>query len=359
MMKVYGSEVSYFTGKFETYLRYKEIPYEFRPIDLIHYFWIIPRKLGASQMPTVQLDDGRWISDSTPMIGWLEGEYPEPWVIPHEPVQQYISLLLEDYADEWFWRPAMHYRWSYPADRRLASTELAAEVLNFPLPLALRRAWLARRQTRLFVAGDGIDSHTRAHAERTVATAFTNLERILSTRPFLLGARPTIADIGFMGPFWRHFMHDPTPAKLLRDSAPSVYAWANRMWVARASDLGSEPVLDGIPQDWSPLLREIGSTHLEALCANAVAHQSNAAHYDLIIQDTTYRKVPTSAYRVWCLERLRARYDRLQPAAASEVRAILEQHGCWEPMWRVHPLASGHDPAGTAPFCRSMRMVRD
>ena len=26
----------------------------------------------------------------------------------------------------------------------------------------------------------------------------------------MLGGRPTIADIGLMGPFWRHFVHDPT-----------------------------------------------------------------------------------------------------------------------------------------------------
>jgi hypothetical protein len=50
-MVVYGSRVSYFTGKFETYLRYKEIPYRFRPLDLRHYAWTVPRKLGAALDP--------------------------------------------------------------------------------------------------------------------------------------------------------------------------------------------------------------------------------------------------------------------------------------------------------------------
>ena len=34
-------------------------------------------------------------------------------------------------------------------------------------------------------------------------------------------------------------------------------------------------------------------------------------------------------------------------------------HGCWEPLWLVDGIDSGHDPAGGAPFCRALRMVRD
>jgi glutathione S-transferase len=196
-MVVYGAKVSYFTGKFETYLRYKEIPYTYRALDLRHYYWVIPRHLGAAQYPTVRLPDGRWMSDSTPMIGWLERHHPD------------------------------------------------------------------------------------------------------------------------------------------------------------------RPLLDGVPADLSPLLREIGTTHLQALTANAIAHAAGSWKHDLQIQGTTYRLVPTSAYRVWCLEQLRERFDELPQDAADQVRAILEQHGCWELLWSAGGLASGHDPAGEAPFCRALRMVRD
>ena len=40
-------------------------------------------------------------------------------------------------------------------------------------------------------------------------------------------------------------------------------------------------------------------------------------------------------------------------------RRLLEEQGSWGPLWRVPTLASGHDPAGTAPFCSATRMVRD
>jgi glutathione S-transferase len=358
-MLVFGAKISYFTGKFEAYLRYKQIPYTYRPLDLRHYYWIVPRHLGATQYPTVRLNDGRWMSDSTPMIEWLEQRHPDAPVMPADPAQRYVALLIEDYADEWLWRPAMHYRWSHADDRRLAGSRLAEEVVRVPLPLALRRKMVTRRQRQLFVTHDGIDAHARKHAESSYRRALECLEPIFAHRPFMMGDRPTIADIGLMGPFWRHFVHDPTPARLMQETAPATFEWAARMWNARASRLGGRSLLDGVPDDCSPLLREIGATHLEALVANALAHGRRASHHDLTVQGTTYRGVPTSAYRVWCLEQLRKRFAGLAPSAADQVRTLLEQHDCWEAIWRVGDLASGHDPANEAPFCQALRMVRD
>jgi glutathione S-transferase len=358
-MVVFGAKISYFTGKFETYLRYKEIPYTYRPLDLRYYYWVIPRRLGATQYPTVRLADGRWMSDSTPMIAWLEQRNPEHPVMPSDPVQRYIGLLIEDYADEWLWRPAMHFRWSHRDDRRLAGSRLAREVVRLPLPLAVRRTLVSRRQTQLFVTHDGIDAHTRRHAESSYRRVLESLEPIFTARPFVLGDRPTIADIGLMGPFWRHFAHDPTPARIMQEIAPATFEWTARMWNARASRLGARPLLDRIPDDLAPLLREIGETHLQALATNALAHEHRAGTHDLAVQGTTYRQVPTSPYRVWCLEQLRSRFDGLREPAADQVRTVLEAHGCWEPLWSASKLDSGHDPAGQAPFCRTLRMVRD
>jgi glutathione S-transferase len=358
-LTVYGSEISYFTGKFEAYLRYKEIPYRYQALDLRMYYWVVPRALGATQYPSVQLADGRWMSDTTPMILWFEQRYPDPPIVPADPVQRFIALLIEDYADGWLWRPAMHYRWSFADDRRLAASSLAREVVRLPVPRRLRERSVARRQTKLFVRGDGIDRHTRAHAERSVRRAYDCLEPIFTQRPFVLGERPTIADIGLMGPFWRHFVHDPTPARLLADTAPATYEWTARMWNARGSRIGSRPLLADVPGDLASLLCEIGATHLEALDQNADAHARGSATHDLTVQGTTYRDVPTSAYRVWCLEQLRAAFARTPAEARGDVRAVLERHGCWAPLWRARQVASGHDPLGQAPLCRALRMVRD
>lgn len=358
-MIVYGSEASYFTGKFEAYLRFKEIPYERRPLGVYQYLWRIPRKVGVAQLPTVELPGGRWMTDTTPMIGWLEQQHPTPPAIPPDPVQALFALLIEDFGDEWLWRPAMHYRWNNAADRELASRMLATELVRLPLPLPLRRRWIAWRQTRLFVRGDGVERATRPHMDAAYTRVLDRLEPVLSSRPFVLGERPTVADFGLFGPMFRHFALDPTPGRIMRERAPAVYRWVARVWGTRASEVAGRPLLDGVPEDLGPLLRESGETHLEMHAANAEAHRRGLARHDLLVQGVTYRDVPTSAYRVWALEQLRMRYQRLGVEDRETAEQLLRTHGCWAPLWRVDELDSGHDPEGRAPFGAGSRMVRD
>ena len=71
-LRVYGSEISYFTGKLEAYLRYREIPYERRAMTPGLFNRTVPRQTGVAQMPAVELPDGRWMTDTTPIIDWCE-----------------------------------------------------------------------------------------------------------------------------------------------------------------------------------------------------------------------------------------------------------------------------------------------
>jgi len=356
---VYGSEYSYFTGKLEAYLRYKEIPYERRPLGVWMYTWKLPRLLGGAQLPTVRLADGRWMTDTTPMIAWLEAQRPGPAVIPAGEPQRFVALLVEDFGDEWLWRPAMHYRWSHAPDRALLSRQLAAELVRLPVPLALRRRWFARRQARLFVAGDGVDAATRPHVEAGYTRVLDILEPVLARRPFVLGERPTVADIGLFGSMFRHFSLDPTPAAIMRERAPAVYGWVARLWAARAGRIGDAPLVDGVPADLEPLLAEAAQTHLPMLAANATAFAAGRPIHDLTVQGVTYRDVPTSRYRVWALDRLRRALLDLDPAGREATDPILARTGCLEPLLAVEPPPSGHDVAGRAPFSSVARMVRD
>lgn len=354
-MRVYGSAISYFTGKLEGYLRYKGLAYELVPMTTRYFNRVIPKATGASQMPAVELPDGRWMTDTTPIIAWLETQHPEPVVIPRDPVQAFVSRFVEDYADEWMWRPAMHYRWSHDADARALSHAIATEIMSdVPLPLPLRRAIMRRRQLHGYVLGDGVRPATRAHVEGIYLRTLDTLQAIFAARPFLLGGAPTLADFGFFASMFRHFGLDPTASAIMRARAPEVYAWVARVWNARRDNVG--PLLDGIPSDWGALLDDAGAAYLPFLCANAEAVRDGKRRFDVTIQGTTYVRVPSSRYRVWCLEQLRGHHDALPEPARATVRALLERHGCWEPLWRVTDARSGHDPEGTAPFGRGMRV---
>jgi glutathione S-transferase len=356
-VRVYGVEVSYYTGKLEGYLRYKEIPYELIGMGPTTG-GKLARETGASQVPAVELPDGRWLTDTTPIIDWFESQRPTPAVIPEDPFQAFVSRLVEDYADEWLWRPAMHYRWSYLADARLLSRKLVDEVADLPLPAWLLRALVVRRQFGRFVKGDAVSRQTREHVESIYLRTLDQLQAIFETRPFLLGARPTLADFGFFASMFRHFGMDPTPSRIMRERAPAVYEWVARLWNARASNTTGD-LEPGVPKDWSPILREIGAQYLPYLCANAEAWQERRARFDHELEGVSYRRVPVSRYRVWCLERLRVHFEELPEGPHALAKKLLQAHGCWEPLWRVNQPGSGIDPGAQAPFARGTKVHYD
>lgn len=352
-LAVYGVEVSYFTGKLEAYLRYKEIPYE----RISASPTALRRRTGVAQIPAVRLADGRWLTDTTPIIAWLESHVPEPPVIPRDPLQAWFSRLLEDYGDEWLWRPAMHYRWDYAADRHLLRRKIADELGGgVPLPGFLKRLLISTRQRQYFTRGDGVTARTWDHVERGYLETLEQLRAILADRPFLLGGVPTLADFGFFGSMFRHFGMDPTPSTIMRETASEVYAWVARVWNARPSRTRGELVA-GVPADWGPILASIGATHLPQLAANAAAWKAGRRRFALEVQGVRYENLRTARYRVWCLEQLRAGFEALPEAARAEARALLEAHGCWEPLWRVADPASGVDPDGRAPFAPGHSMT--
>jgi len=356
-LRVYGSHISYFTGKLEAYLRYKEIPYERVAMSTRYWNRVVPRATGVAQMPAVELPDGRWMTDTTPIVAWFEAERPEPRVIPADPLQAFASRLVEDYADEWMWRPAMHYRWSHRADAMLLSDRIVSELLpDVPVPSGLKRWAIRRRQFGGYVRGDGVTPATRAHVEGIYLRTLASLEVMLATRPFLLGDAPTLADFGFFASMFRHFGLDPTPSAIMRERAPNVYAWVARLWNARGSRLRNARLLAGVPADWGPVLDDAGAAYLPYLCANAEAWGRRRRRFDVTIQGADYKRVMTSRYRVWCLEELRRHFEALPSTARDAARALLERHGCWEPLWRLQGVQSGHDPERRAPFARGLKV---
>ncbi len=357
---LYGMDVSYFTGKLEAYLRYKRIPYQRIDAQTRHLRGPIRRHAGVMKVPVVRTPDGTWLQDTTPMIDWFEARVPAGAVLPADPLQAVCCRLLEDYADEWLWRPALHYRWSYRRDARLLGDRIAVEVMgDVPLPRAWRAAMMRRRQYRLYVAGDGVRATTRSHVEAIYTRTLARLEVILAQQPYLLGGRPCLADFGFFASMFRHFSLDPTPARLMRDRAPAVYAWVARLWNARCDTVAGDWAPPGtLPVGWEALLRDCGEAYLPYLHANAVAWRDRRRRFDCDVQGAPYRALPTVRYRVWCRERLQDHVEAAPATAQAALRAQLEARGCWEPLWRDGRIASGMFEGQTPPLCQGRRPER-
>lgn len=353
-MKVWGVSVSYYTGKLESYLRYKGIPYEME-----HPFADQKRirgLAGAVQVPIVERDDGRWMSDSTPIIQHMETEFPERPVIPSDPVVRFIALLIEDYTDEWLWRSAMHYRWSYEHDRELLSRILTDEVTtHLRLPRLLRRHMIKRRQLTRWVQNDGVSNETKEHVEAGFFNAMRAMLPMLQNRPYLLGNTPSIADIGMMGPMLRHFGQDPTPAAIMRNEWPAIAEWVARVWNAHAT-AGPTSLIETITDDVAPMLKEIAETHIVQLRENAIAFGKTQTSFEMTVQGCHYKKLPVSRYRVYCLERLREQFAELSPEHQDKVKTLLA-HPEYTLIWESDVTAnSGYDVERQAPFNKAINV---
>ena len=354
---VYGSSISYFSGKLENYFRLRGIPYELRGIQYPQDEKRIKAELGLCQMPSVSLGDGRWMTDTTEIIRWFEREYPGDNVIPDDPELAFYCYLLEDWADEWWWRPAMHYRWYYPKGAYLQSRHLADELTgSIPAPGFARRWMLRRRQRSGYTTGDGISAAAVPGVEAMYLRLLAQLEVIFSQRPFLLGDRPSLADVGLSGPFFRHFALDPVPLELIRERAPSVLEWVARLWNTSMAECPGE--LPGqLPEDLLPLLQDIGESYLPYLNANVQAVAAGKKCFDISVGGVDYRNARYSRYRVWCLQQLRSHFEKLPEAAQQSCRNTLEQTGCWQPLWQEQslPLLPGQEEG--LPFRADYKML--
>ena len=354
---LYGSTISYFTGKLEAALRYKEIDYRLEPMRSQAQRGLIPQATGVFQMPALQLEDGRWLTDSTLILQWLDQAYPAYPLLPQDPVLRFVSLLLEDYADEWLWRPAMYFRWHYAPDAARLSRHISEELLSdMPGPLWLKQFFVRQRQRRLFTVGDGVSAHTQAHVEGIYLNALAALEAMLANRPFMLGARPSLVDIGFFGPMFRHFSQDPTAAALMQERAPHTQAWVARVWASRGSQLQGD-VAPTLPQDFAPLLRDAGQAYLPYLLANAQALAQGHQRFDVTLQGCAYRQVRTSRYRMLCLEMLQHQFRALSASQRTDLAMVLGPSGITSAL-RVHlPARSGVDVVTHSAFAPGLPML--
>jgi glutathione S-transferase len=129
---LFGVSQSYFTRKMSGYLDYKALP------------WRLKRFGGGNAevraagwtggIPAGRTADGEIVWDTTAMILHLEHGFPEPAVLPPDPVQRFLCFLLEDFSDEWLYRPAVGSRWLFEENTTHGSWDLARDMsVEFPI----------------------------------------------------------------------------------------------------------------------------------------------------------------------------------------------------------------------------------
>ena len=341
--RIYLSDVSYFSGKLEGALRAKRIAYQrvrITPDILLNE--VLPNT-GWMKVPALRRDDGLWLCDTTPLLRWLDAEHPRRGLIPDDPYRAFLSALIEDYCDEWQCRPAMFWRWAWPDNARYLGARLGAELsAGTPHPAWAMGLYFRKRQQRLFLRGDGVRAHNFDAIAALYPQALAWLEALLADRRYLLGDRPSLVDIAWFGPMFRHYAQDPRPAALMAATAPRVWAWVTRLWNSGAEDWSENALGDFSEAAWTPMLADLGAAYLPYLQDNATALARGQTHFDGEYGGIAYPQLPAIRYRARCLATLRQHYLDLAPGTRARVDARLQGLGISE---RLHAAVLPPDAA--------------
>ena len=324
--RLLGGPGSPFSLKMRAALRYRRIPHN----------WIVPQgylsdstelKAAAKGMiPVMQIPEGEYWADTTPMILALETRHPGARsLLPENPVDRFLALLIEDFADEWLVLPMFDYRLDAEVDQAFCARRQMAGWIG-AMPAAAFDDIIARfraRQTKVLARLGDRDAN-RPLLRSTYPEVLGAIEAQLEVSRYLFGGRPSIGDIGLFGQLSQCAI-DPNASEIMRREAVRTFQWGNDLddasgiegeWRAPETPLGP-----GVER----LLTLIGEVFLPFMAANAAAVRVGEATSMVFLrgQPMTSR---ASAYRAHCLGWLKLALDEALAAGAAGLEATLRRH---------------------------------
>ncbi len=321
--RIHGVEISPYSVKVRSYFRYKGIPHR----------WI-PRNQDAAGeyqkyvklplVPLVVTPDDEGIQDSTPIIERVDALHPEPSIHPADPVAQFVSVLLEEFGDEWGNKWMFHYRWAREVDQlscagRIARSMMpAADEAQLASGIAMVRERMVNR-----VSFVGSNPGTAPQIEDSFRETLALLEPHFANRAYLFGKRPAFADFAMWGQLYNAWT-DPTPGAIINATAPNMLAWIHRMLWPRAE--GDFEPWSNLAPTLIPLLeRQVGRLFMPWSVANAAAIANGREEFSVELGGRTWTQKPQK-YHAKSLAALREKYHALGEHRALD--AILETSGC-------------------------------
>jgi glutathione S-transferase len=265
---VYGWRVSYYTGKILSYLNFKNIPHELKIMNAYNLIYQAPKKVGATVMPIVVTPSGEWMQDTRDMIDHFETLYPTPSVFPEDPVERFVSSLLEAWTDEFWMTPGMYYRWHYNESIKFFKNEAMENLFPGFMP-GFIKGYVADQiaeSLKSYLPAVGIRPEQYEIIDLWTKDILKKLETHFSQHAYLLGNRqPTIGDFGLAGPLVPHLCRDPYPRDNLMPNYPKVVDWAKRIQGNTSPAAMGEPPNDEkngncssqIPETLIPIVKTI------------------------------------------------------------------------------------------------------
>jgi glutathione S-transferase len=320
--RVFGVELSPYSVKVRSYLRYKGIPHQ----------WIVRNMETQAEfakyaklpiVPLVVTPEGEGLQDSTPILERFEARHPEPSIHPPDPVAAFVSALIEEFGDEWGNKWMFHFRWAREVDQLSGAARIARGMMPGASDEQHAGAVAQIRErmvNRVWFVGSNAENAPRI--EEDFRDAVAKLDAHLATRPYLFGGRPAFGDFG-LWPQLYELWSDPTTGAWIGGRAQHVLDWVHRMLWPRAE--GAFEPWPALAPTLAPLLeRQVGALFLPWSVANAAAIAAGQEEFTVSLDGKPWTQKPQK-YHAKSLAALRAKYAAAQSPALD---AALAKVGC-------------------------------
>ncbi len=321
--RIYGVEMSPYSVKVRSYFRYKAIPHKWIPRNQDTQ-GEYPKYAKLPIVPLVVTPQNEGIQDSTPIIDHVDAIHPQPSIHPGDPIAAFVSVLLEEFGDEWGNKWMFHYRWAREVDQLACAGRIARSMMQIADEKQLAGA-IAQVRERMInrVWFVGSNPQTAPQIEESFCATLALLESHLSNRAYLFGARPAYGDFAMWGQIYNAWT-DPTPGAIVESRAPNVLAWVHRMLWPRAE--GDFEPWASLEPTLMPLLKsQVGALFMPWTVANAAALASGGEEFSVELAGRTWTQKPQK-YHAKSLGVLRQKYAALNDRRA--IDAVLERADC-------------------------------
>ncbi|MEM7773241.1 MAG: glutathione S-transferase family protein [Cyanobacteria bacterium P01_A01_bin.37] len=196
MLELYQFEMSHYAEKIRLILDYKGLDYQKIDVTPGVGQLDIYQLSGQRQVPVLK-DGTNVVADSTAIAFYLDKTYPERPIVPTEPKQRGLCLMMEEWADESIGlnsRKVMLNAFGKNADFRAA-------VLPPQTPEFLRNLinTVPSEAFDFLGMGVGLGPDAIQLAQKALEQDLESLNLLLLDSPYLLGDSPTLADFAVAG----------------------------------------------------------------------------------------------------------------------------------------------------------------
>ncbi|MEA5599112.1 glutathione S-transferase family protein [Rivularia sp. UHCC 0363] len=196
MLELYQFELSQYSEKVRLILDYKGL--EYRKIEVTPGIGQVElfQKTGQRQVPVLK-DGSKYIADSTDIAKYIDAQYPERPLIPQDPKQRGLCLMMEEWADESIGTKSRKALFSAISKDQYFRKSLLPN--STPDLLKTLVEGVPGDILKMLGVGVGYSPDAVQGAMRDLKQDLEALTLILEDSPYLLGDEPCLADFAVAG----------------------------------------------------------------------------------------------------------------------------------------------------------------